>query len=1307
MQVVIPGLSFRSLLILQAVGGACDCPANGDHLKKKITAVLTGLPFLLASGLFVLYLAFGYLAVNPLAQRLLPWVGEKVLASQLAAGEVKFDPLSLELTVTDLRLARRDGSALAGVSQLYVDLQADSLFRFAWHLRDIRISRPEANVEIGKTGQLNWAELLAALNKDSQPSSTMPRVVIDRLRIEEGRIRYAELNRPQTFQTALSPLSLELGHFSTLPEDRGDYLVAADLAGIGGKLRWKGNLGVNPLASAGAIDLQGVKLASLMPLLQQQALPLTLSGGELGVRLNYDFAMVAGKQAPLPQLRLQQLGVTLNGLQAALGPQTTVALQSLGTVIPAIGLRLEAQPQLQVAPFDVTAAGLSLKHADAPLLTLAKADVKQIALDAAKRHLAIGSVALTQGAVRGTRQKDGSLDWQQALAFGGPARSETKADSTADSKTNAKVNAKTNVKTEVPVDGQAEAKAATKLATNSATNSAASSAAKSVTKSVTKSAQHADSPPFQLTLAELRLDDWTLALEDRSFARPLRAAIGRIDAGLSVRVGGDGVRVGELSAELGSLSLQADGQRQPVATLARIALSGGELDLAGRSVSLAELSLSGFDSSVVRHADQTLNWQALLQPVSGASKPDAPSAAPTTPASGDWRVALDRLRLDKLNLHVEDKSLLQPMVVDVRDAALEARGLSLDARKRIAVTAAVPLRQGGRLDVRGQLSATPLKGDLQLKLAGLQLKPYSPYLSQFMMVNLTKGQAALNGRLSFSAAKAFSARFNGGFNVSELEIAKESDGTGFLSWDALSSDSLSVSLAPNRVQLNELRIVHPTARLIIYEDKTINLQRLLRTAATATPTSPSTAPTTTATAAVASAAAPVATPVAKQTSAAPSSAMAKAAANTNANAKAPPKADASRPADGGGEFAVAVERIRVSDADLEFADLSLRPQFGAHIHYLDGVINGLSTDAASVAQVELDGKVDDYGSARVRGSVQPFRATEFTDLKLEFRNLEMNRLTPYSGKFAGRKIDAGKLSVDLEYKLKKRQLVGENKVVINQIKLGERVDSRDAISLPLDLAIAILEDSNGVIDLDLPVTGSLDDPKFSYGAIIWKAIFNVIEKVVTAPFRAIGKLLGISAEQLEAISFDPGTASLLPPEQEKLKSVADALAKRPALTLQVVPAYDPAADKAALQELITRRDVAAELGMKLAPNEPVGPLDLANVKVQTAIGNLLKDRSGQKRSLKLVDSVKDYFRKTSPEDLPVYAAQLEKLKATAKVGDAELAALAAARGQAVRAYLLSAGKLDAARVSLGEPAKVSGDGKAVAMKMTLGAAGAR
>jgi hypothetical protein len=516
--------------------------------------------------------------------------------------------------------------------------------------------------------------------------------------------------------------------------------------------------------------------------------------------------------------------------------------------------------------------------------------------------------------------------------------------------------------------------------------------------------------------------------------------------------------------------------------------------------------------------------------------------------------------------------------------------------------------------------------------------------------------------------------YGGGFAIDDLAITEEETEEAFLGWQKLASNSLRVGLAPNRLRMNELVATHPFGKVIVFEDRTVNLQQILRT-----PPSKTSAP-----------------PLAK------------------GSAKPATKPDEAPPA-----FPLAIERLRIVGANAEFADLSLTPQFGARMHDLGGVITGLSNDPATTAQVELDGKVDDYGSARVRGSIQPFRATDFTDLKLTFRNLEMTKLTPYSGKFAGRRIDSGKLSVDLEYKIKDRQLAGENKFIVNKLRLGERIDSPDAINLPLDLAIALLEDSNGIIDLDLPISGSLDDPKFSYGRIIWKAIVNVLTKLVTAPFRALGKLLGVSSEKLESVDFDPGSSALLPPEQEKLKTIAEALAKRPALTLTLEPGYDPAADRRALQERAIRDEAATVAGIKLEPGEAPGPVDVNLYKIQTWLEDRYAEQVGKEDYKKLRASFRDKDagvmeselverlarRFKARDDGPAsafHAELLERLTRQTKIDDDVLIKLAETRGQVIRDELIGIG-LDAGRVSMAAATTQTAKDNLVGSRMSLGA----
>lgn len=1160
-------------------------------MNPRLRKTLAGKAFRRITGAFVgilaLYFLSGYFAVDPLAKRILPWVAENRLASRISVDKVEFDPLRLILEVDNLRLGRKDGGTLLVLGHLYADLEADGLFKRAWHLRDIRLTGPGASLEIRPDGTLNWSELIAKLNEDKEPDDgKIPRVLLDHILIEQGRLHYADRNRPTPYVTELSPLALELDGFSTLPQDRGQYLIAARMPDHGAVLRWKGTFGANPLASAGTVELSGVRLPRVMEVVKRQTLPVTITAGTAGARLDYDFAMVnvPGTAEPKPKAILENLSVEVADLAAALNPQTTLTLSAANATFPRLDLALHTDSNIRWQNMQFNASEFKLKHESEHLLQVSRAEVEGIAFDTASRRLDIAGIVLRAGEIQAARARDGRLDWQKIG----------------------------------PVAGDAP---------------------------VAPGPASGEASPLRFSIASVQLQQWKASYADSLFVHPLRARIEDIDLSLAVRDEGDGIVIDGLKTGLANLTLHSAPAPQPVARLERITLADSTIHLKDSTAKLGAIKLSGLQTQVTVDAQRKINWQSVLE----SAPAPAADAKPASPSA--WKIALDSIALDNSGVHIEDRSSGAPVVLDVQNARLELKDGSLDFAKAVPIKAGFTLKQGGSFEVSGRLAPAPLKGDLDLKLEGLPLKLFSPYLNRHALLKIADGQAGVRGKLSIKPGKTFSGQFAGGFNVGNLAIVEEIDNRPFLSWKSVSSDSLRLSIAPDRLHMDALHIAHPVGRVIIFEDKTLNVQRMLRPPATGT---------------------------------APSA-----------------KAAASAPAEA---FPVTVDRVSVVDGDIEFADLSLTPQFGTHMHTLGGVINGLSADAAGTAQVELDGKVDEYGSARIRGAVQPFRATEFTDLKLAFRNLEMNRLTPYSGKFAGRRIDSGKLSVDLEYKIKNRQLSGENKFVINTLKLGERVESPDAVNLPLDLAIALLEDSNGVIDLDLPISGSLDDPQFSYGKIVWKAIVNVIGKIATAPFRALGKLLGISADKLEAIVFDPGSATLAPPEQEKLKAIADAMGKRPSLALRISPAFDTGADKAALQETATRRDVVKEMGLTLKEGEQPGPLDLSNVKVQSAVENLLKDRTGQKRNLKAMDAVRDYFKKPKPEDLPKYEAMLAQLKASANVTDADLVALAKARAAAIQGYLVEKGGLEPGRVSAQEPAKSTGDGKAVTAKMELGVA---
>lgn len=312
---------------------------------------------------------------------------------------------------------------------------------------------------------------------------------------------------------------------------------------------------------------------------------------------------------------------------------------------------------------------------------------------------------------------------------------------------------------------------------------------------------------------------------------------------------------------------------------------------------------------------------------------------------------------------------------------------------------------------------------------------------------------------------------------------------------------------------------------------------------------------------------------------------------------------------------------------------------------------------------------------------------------MTFRNLEMSALGPYVTKFAGYRVAGGKLAMDLRYRIKEQHLAGENNIVLTKLELGEKVDSPSAIDVPLELAIALLKNADGVIDIDLPVAGDLQDPKFDYGAVIGKAIGNLIVGIVAAPFKALAALFGGDSRDLDSIDFEPGVASLAPPERGKLQIVARALRERPELRLTVDPVFAPGADREALKSVAVRRAVLARMGVALAADEDPGPLDLANEPVRRALEAefAAKHPEAAERGPAPAAS-KDFHR-----------GLLDRLIREHSLEDAALRELARERGAAIVAELTTEGGVEAARVTLAEAVAAEAGDAGVAAKLELGA----
>lgn len=722
-------------------------------------------------------------------------------------------------------------------------------------------------------------------------------------------------------------------------------------------------------------------------------------------------------------------------------------------------------------------------------------------------------------------------------------------------------------------------------------------------------------------------------------------AAGRLD----LRVDVDRLDVAELA--LAPRLTAADGAASPL-RIAGLALRGGRLELGARRLDLGRVAVLGLRSELVRDREGW-NLLRLLSPKAGGSAAVAAGDAPARAAAAPrWSVAVPQFTLVDAAVLVEDRTREPAAIVPIERLTLVARGVDSvgSAPVLLKVSASVA---GGGFDLRGDVTAKPIGARGRLSLRGFDLLSLASYAADRVRLDLRRGVVDLAGDFSVgmpgAAGGAPTVRFDGEAAIRDLLTRDRAVRRDLIKWRRLGLEGIRYRSAPATLRIARITAEAPYVDLVIGPDGNANLADVFGKA---------------------------------------SQRAAEAPAASAANGSRAPQ-----PAIG-----VAIDRVRVLDGSANFADLSITPNFATGIQTLSGTINGLSSRAESRAQVALEGAVDRYAPVKIAGEVNYLAARSYTDLRAAFRNLELTTLNPYSGRFAGYRIERGKLSVDLAYRIVDRRLEARHKILLTQLQLGDRVDSPDAVRLPLKLAIALLKDRDGNIDLDLPVSGSLDDPEFRIGPIVWKMVVNLLTKIVTAPFTLLGNLFGGSGEQIRYVDFLPGDATLDAAMLERIGAVAKALGARPQLRLEVPLALSRTRDGEALREAAWQRELAT-----LAP--PDARSDRARyLRLLAARGAALGiDTAAVLEPLAAIDPAtgKRPDRETLRERSIV--ALERALRARIVVADEELRALARARANAVQDALLASGEIDPLRVFITRPAEAADAGDRVRLELSLSA----
>ncbi|WP_404399519.1 DUF748 domain-containing protein [Idiomarina seosinensis] len=566
------------------------------------------------------------------------------------------------------------------------------------------------------------------------------------------------------------------------------------------------------------------------------------------------------------------------------------------------------------------------------------------------------------------------------------------------------------------------------------------------------------------------------------------------------------------------------------------------------------------------------------------------------------------------------------------------------------------LAQGGNLTLEGEARILPsLSLKASTSISDLVLQQAEPYLQQFAKVQIDSGALSVNGQISTNTNQPF--QFRGAGRIETLSITEGSEDEALIGWKRLQTDAIELNLADKRLEVDPVQIEGLAGEVIILADKTTNFGKLM---------------------------------VQPRTDAKDE--------KTNNNKRSGDDQDA--------PFKIAVERITLSDGTVQFTDNSLPLPFSTRIHKLNGEVSTLSSASAEPARVTLEGDVADYGLATAEGVVNAWHPTRQTKIQLRFRNLKIPDYSPYTVNFAGRKIAGGSMDLDLDYAIDDNQLDGQNNLLLHDLKLGEKMASSDAMDLPLDLAIALLQDSDGVIDLTVPVTGNVGNPQFDLSQVIQQAIGNAISSVVTAPFSFLASLVGAESEDLGKIEFLAGRSDLLPPQRERINKLKEALNQRPQLQLELAGPYNPDFDKPRLK----RKKATQALQKKLTAEErqveePSLTAEQNQDIIETMFTTYYPDKS--------LTDLKDYFTKKAPEstdedelDALSYRNYLaEQIIAAQTVSIAELKAVANDRAEAVRDALANkdaASGVSAQRIEISEPVEAKpGESERIAMEIGI------
>lgn len=663
--------------------------------------------------------------------------------------------------------------------------------------------------------------------------------------------------------------------------------------------------------------------------------------------------------------------------------------------------------------------------------------------------------------------------------------------------------------------------------------------------------------------------------------------------------------------------------------LVSLALQGIKFDLFGHKVHVDQVRVKKPDVALRRTGPGSLDFASLdWGGNKGKAKPESKPAAP-------WHWSVGQAAVEEGAFRFEDTTVAKALPLQVSGFNVKVGALSSDKAEATPIDVKASINHNGSLAVEGKAS---LKGDadMQVDLKHADLVALQGWVADKLNVQLTKGDVSFKGTGRWQAGVGEVA---GDVTLSDFSVLDSLNADDLLRWKTFSFSRVNVKTSPLAINVGDVALKDFFAKILINGQGQLNLRDIV-----------------------------------KHEDGAPVKGADKTGDKV-ASAKAETK-PAPAPAAKSAPLPLKIGNISLDGGTVNFTDHYIKPNYSTRITNLNGRIGALA--AGTLSPVALRGKVERTAPLEIAGKVDPLSSPVSLDIKASARGIDLPPFSAYSGRYVGYAIEKGKLSADVNYSVHKGELVAENRVFLDQLTFGDKIESKDALHLPVNLAVALLKNSRGEIDVNLPIRGSLNDPQFSVGGIIVQVIFNLLEKAVTSPFALLGSLFG-SGEDLSQVAFPPGVSRITPEMEDRLKTLAKAMADRPGIKLDINGVADPSVDREGLRHATLDRKLRA---LKLADQAKKGQSGgrLADVQLSAA------ERQTYLEKLYKSEDIKDKPRNLLGLAKSLPPAEMEALLlANQPAADTDLLNLAEDRGQRVQAWLAEQGAVATERMFLHTP----------------------